>query len=179
MFVNVGPHVTATEGWPWKFEVDLLGSDISLLDAGGIVLALQVTTYVRWHMWFHDRDGKVVKEWHQVLVSLPMLYKLQGPRMLLMAVSPWPETVAHGGQNAVAFKKLKEVNKVLGLIRPSGQISWCLEDITALEKRLQKLEEALDKAHKWMLRGSSDGDLASIMKHEPFDSGRFAGARFA
>ena len=139
VFVNVGPHVTATAGWPWKFEVDLLGSDISLLDAGGIVLALQVTTYVRWHMWFHDRDGKVVKEWHQVLVSLPMLYKLQGPSMLLMAVSPWPvKLIGYGGQVAVAFKKLKEVNKVLGLIRPSGQISWCLEDITALEKRLQK-----------------------------------------
>ena len=79
-------------------------------------MALQVTTYVRWHMWFHDRDGEVVKEWHQVLVSLPMLYKLQGPSMLLMAVSPWPvKLIGYGGQVAVAFKKLEGGQQGSGL----------------------------------------------------------------
>jgi hypothetical protein len=171
--------------------------------AGGVILLLQVSSYIEWEIEFLSAPvqpqfcpapyqegsvpeqlrfspapkGQVVRETHRVFVSIPMMYKLQGPMMMLMAATPWQfKLPSYAARIWNAFQKLEELEKIVAqiLLLKKG---FCPEDIKALEEGLKKIETEAN--HRLQEVGRSNDGLAWRMQNKPDGTGRFAGTRLA
>jgi hypothetical protein len=110
--------------------------------------------------------GPVVRETHRLYFSMPMLHKLEGPRIALMAITPFKlKLPVYASQIANAFLRLRQLDQVLSLITALKK-GFCPEDIRALEEGLKNLEQVLGSGLRWV--GSSGGELASLMKGRQF-----------
>jgi hypothetical protein len=187
--------------------LDLHCSVISTEGAGGIILLLQVSGYIEWEIEFVSAPpllvcrppgpfdispppipgdllscqaptpGKVVRETHRVYFSVPMLYKLAGPRIALMMRSPLKlRLAAYAAQIANAFLKLRQLDRVLALVTAPKK-GFCPEDIRALEAGLKAAEKEMNSSLQWVASGNDD--IASLMKGRPGGVGQFAGSRTA
>jgi hypothetical protein len=179
---------------------------VSSYREGAVILLVQVTGYIEWEIEFVRASpeqvcrapgpfdlrrnppppeegftcaapGPLVREKHRIYFSLPMLHKLAGPRIALMAISPLKFRLAsYAAQIANAFLKMRQLDRALALIAAPKK-GFCPEDIQALEAGLQKLEKELNTGLQWV--GSSGGDIASLMNGWPGGTGKFAGCRSA
>lgn len=182
-------------------EDELIGIDLhcavpSTSGAGGIILLLQVSSYIEWEIEFLAAaqpqfnvplelqpqfcpKAELVRETHRVYVSLPVMYKLAGPRIALMAITPWKlKLPVYAAQIWNAFKKLNELEKPMAAILALKK-GFCPEDIKTLEEALKKAEKELNDLLQQAQQGSSAGDIATRMQHKMEGSGRFAGTRLA
>lgn len=111
-----------------------------------------------------------VRETHRVFFSVPMLYKFEGPRMALMAISPLKLKLgAYGAMIVNAFLKLRQLDGVVSQVLRLKK-GFCPEDIRALEEGLKTLEKELETGLRW-LYSSSDGDIASLMQNRGVGTG--------
>lgn len=111
-----------------------------------------------------------VRETHRVFFSIPMLYKFEGPRMALMAITPFKLKLgAYGAQIVSAFLKLRQVERVMSLVLGLKK-GFCPEDIRAMEEGLRSLEKELGTGLRW-LTSSGDDDIASLMRSRGVGTG--------
>jgi hypothetical protein len=121
---------------------ELIGIDFhcavpSTSAAGAIILLLQVSSYIEWEVEFLNKQGRSVHEIHRVFVSLPMMHKLQGPLIALMALTPWKVKLPmYAAQIWKAFQKLEEIEKPLAKILALKK-GFCPQDIKALMEGLK------------------------------------------
>jgi hypothetical protein len=172
------PRLYAPDGF-LNFGIDLLCAVPTTHGAGGVILLLQTTQYVKWQMSFISASGKMVQEWHRIFVSLPMMLKLQGPRVALMALSPLPiKLVGYAGVVGTAFRAIEEVEKVFKFLL-SVQKTWCPHDVVRLNEGLKALEAEFNIRLQQAKHAAGDlPEIASTMQYKPPGAGEFAGARF-
>jgi hypothetical protein len=175
-------QISRLEGRPADeiIGIDLLCAVPSTARAGAIILLLQASTYVEWMIGFKDQQGAYVLEMHRVFVSIPMMYKLQGPRIALNAISPWYLKLAnYGGQIAVGFKKLNEIEKVMARILKLKK-GFCPEEIKAMVDGLKAFETELNLLLERAARETlGEHEIARRMDANGHQQARFAGARLA
>jgi hypothetical protein len=147
--------------------------------AGGIVMLLQITGYVEWTLSFINTQGRMVVETHRVIVSMPLMYKLMGPRMLLMAASPWKiKLIGYAGMIGKAFKSISEMQEILGKTM-SRKVGFCPKDIENLQEGLKTLETGLNSLIRRAASSSADVELATRMKFSGPGTACFAGTHLA
>jgi hypothetical protein len=143
--------------------------------AGAVILLLQVSSYIEWEIEFLNKQGRSVREIHRVFVSLPMMYKIAGPRVMLMALTPWYlKMPVYAAQIWNAFQKLEELEKPMAEILALRK-GFCPGDINALEEGLKKIETELN----YLIIRVQQGDIARRMENKIDGTGRFTGTRLA
>jgi hypothetical protein len=145
--------------------------------AGGVNLLLQVSTFVDFEIEFETKRGGYAYETHRVFVSLPIMFKLQGPRMALSAASTWPIKIILFAQLIIkGLAKVEEMEKLFGMIL-SLRKGFCPSDIRKLENELKAYEAKLNN----LLRSAAGGGsgIASLMEHKAYGVGYFAGTCMA
>ena len=158
--------------------LDLVCAVPSTQGVGAVILLVQVSSYIEWEFEFTNIKGKTVRETHRVFVSLPMMHKISGPRIALMAITPLKLKLPfYAAQIWNGFKKLSELEKPLAIILALKK-GLCPKDIKALESGLQKAADELNSLLRQAAR-SDEGELARKMDHQPGDAGRFVGTRIA
>lgn len=159
--------------------IDFLCAVPSTSGAGAIILLLQVSAYIEWLVGFHNNQGTYVIEMHRLFVSMPMMFKLQGPRIALMAISPWYIKAAnYASQIVAAFRKIDEIEKVMGRIMNLKK-GFCPDDIKSLEEGLKLFETELNLLLERAASNVYEGEIARRMDHKAHGTGRFAGTRLA
>jgi hypothetical protein len=163
---------------------EIIGIDLhcalpSTQGAGAIILLLQVSAYIEWEVEFMAQSAHTVRETHRVFVSIPMMYKLHGPRIALMALSPWKLKLAsYTAQIAAAFRKIDELEKVMANVVALKK-GFCPKDVAAMESALKAYETQLNQLLQGAAQGTVDGEIARKMDRSGYASGRFAGTRVA
>lgn len=149
------------------------------VDAGGVIVLLQINARIIWELSFINTLGQMVSENHHVFVSMPMMFNLRGPRIALNAILPWPvKLVGYVGIIAKAFRGLDEVESIFAKIL-SRQVGFCPKDVKALQVGLKALETEMNHLLQRGAESLDDRKLASRMNFSPFGTGRFAGTRLA
>lgn len=178
-------QISVLEGRPRDeiIGIDLHCSVIATSGDGGIILLLQVSSYIEWEVEFSSTKGNWVSEWHRVFVSLPMMHKIEGPRVAINLISGkhlWKtKLVGYAAQIAAAFRKLEEMEKVMAPILKLKK-GFCPDDIKAMESALKKYETELNHLLQRAARDPrSDDGIARRMHHDSYGTGRFAGNRVA
>src|SRR5262249_17679000 len=153
---------------------DYLCSVISLEGAGGIILLFQVSSYIEWEIEFRNKKGRTVRETHRIFLSMPLMQKLKGPMIALIAVTPWQAKLPFYAMKIwTSFRKLDEVEKVFAMVAMFHMMGFCHKDIKSLVDLLHDYETELNQLLHRAAMGTSDSDIARRMEH--FDQGsRFA-----
>jgi len=147
--------------------------------AGGIILLLQVSTYLEWEVGFMNQRGRYVNETHRVFLSLPVMHKLQGPMIALMALTPWKLKIpTYIARIAAAFHKISEVEGLIGKVAMLYN-GHCPDDLKRFIESLRVYEIELNNMLQRAAHSTSEGDIAKRMERAPVDSGRFAATRLA
>ncbi|HEV2705330.1 MAG TPA: hypothetical protein VGV59_05365 [Pyrinomonadaceae bacterium] len=185
--ISKNPEIRTFTGQLSKLEGarsdEIIGLDLVCLvpsteGAGAIILLAQVSSYIEWEFEFTNIQGKAVRETHRVFVSLPMMQKISGPRIALMAIIPLKMKLpVYAAQIWNAFKKLSELEKPLAIILALKK-GLCPQDIKALESGLQKAADELNGLLR-QAASSVEGELARTLDHQRGDVGRFVGTRIA
>jgi hypothetical protein len=180
VFFTESPRLYPPDG-ALTLGIDFLGAVLTTDGAGGVLLLLQITQYIKWQRSFISVSGKAVQLWEQIFVSIPMVFKLEGPRMALMALSPLKvKLIGYAGVIGKAFRAIDEVEKVFKLLLSvQERKGWCSDDVTRLVDGLQALEVEYDNQLQQARLMAGGVSYASMMNPKPYGTGRFAGARFA
>lgn len=133
-----------------------------------------------------------VRETHRVFVSLPMLYKIEGPKVLLLALSfragmlfnaPVPMLTIYAAKILNVYRKLREVDNVLHRVNydvVTAQRGFCPDDVRTLQTTLANLEKWLSgKILEVWSTGGDDKNIAGFMRGRGDGAGRFLGDRLA
>jgi hypothetical protein len=167
------PEITYPEGMITDlFAIDVLCAHPYAEGAGGVMLLLQITTYIKWEISFLNQQGQMVRETPMIYCSMPMIYRLKGPLIALRVVSPWQIKIGYyAGMISHLFKKIDEVEAIMALV-VKRRIGFCPSDIQALQKALNVLEAQLNS----YLRGIGAGQIASLLDgSRPAPLARFGG----
>jgi hypothetical protein len=162
----------------------------STVGAGGVIVLLQISACIEAEVEFTSSSSlqealllgyspapRVVREMHRVYVSLPMLYKVPGPRIALMSMSPaWIKLGAYATLIGKAFLEMRQVEQAMEKVLALKE-GLCPEDIRALELGLNKLETEFNSRLEHAIL--SPDDLASSMSRAVDGTARFVGSRVA
>ncbi|RIK73557.1 MAG: hypothetical protein DCC67_17750 [Planctomycetota bacterium] len=189
--------------------IDLLCTTPYFEEAGGVILVLQVSSYIEWEIEFETASappqlsvapwassprqclldsrrqsvleppahspaprGRTVRQTHRIFVSVPMAYKVPGPRLMVMAASAvylkwYLKLPIYAAQIWSAFQKLSELERPLALVQ-SLKKGFCPSDVQALEAGLKALEEELN----WLLRHPQySGETTFALRTRPMPKG--------
>ena len=179
--ISKAPEIWFNPDLPGPYTDPLLGVEfhcavVTTSGAGGVILLLQATGYVVWETGFYSTKNEYVHETHRVRFSLPVMIKLQGPRIALVAISKWPiKLINYVGLIAKTVMQLRELDDVVGMLKLVFKGSFCPEDIDKMVKRLKVMENQLNELLQRAARGSEEGEIARKFERHMHGDGRFAG----
>lgn len=160
-------------------KVDLHCVVPSLSGAGSLIIILQVARFIRFAVGFKNMAGHEVIENHYVYVSMPVMLKIPGPRIGLMAITPlYLKTIPYTGMAVNAFRKLAEVEKVMGQLARFKK-GICPRDIQALEDGLRTTEAEMNGLLRSVSHSQSESDIAMKMDRRGMNDILFAGTMVA
>jgi hypothetical protein len=149
--------------------------------AGAIVLLAQVSANIEWEILFKNTFNMPTREVHAVFASFPVMVKLPGPRIALMAVTPmYLKLPVYAGMAYRVFSRIEEMERVLKVILKL-QKGYCSDDIKGLESGLRAIEQEGNQ-FLWRARQNrrqGPEELAWLMRNKQPGEGLFAGARVA
>ena len=144
--------------------LDYLCSVLSLEGAGGIILLLQVGTYIEWEVGFRTKQNTYVTELHRLFVSLPVMFKISGPQILLSRWLPmWMRLGHYAASIWAGLRKIDELQEMLGTVALL-KTGVCPDDIKTLKESLRKIEEEMNKLLRRAAESAApEGELARLM----------------
>jgi hypothetical protein len=153
-------------GFPYDTDsIDLVCHVISTEGVGGIILLLQVKAALMWKMGFIDTDGFFVTESHRVDISMPILYKISGPRLAFrLTVKGWAKAISYLPSVASLVGALKDIHGVQRVMAKvvSFHKGFCPEDVKALEFGLKALETEIGN---WWRQLVFEADNRNVALH--------------
>lgn len=173
------PLMTDGSWFPTSYRagIDLICSAPSTSGAGGVLIAAQVSRFIRWRTGFISQKGWT-EEYQYIFISVPVLGKIPGPRMALMSITPVAlRAIPYVSMAVNTFSKMLQVEDTMATV-VKFKNGYYARDIDTLIVKLNQMESTVNSAIRNLMDTTLD-QMAKRLDARPPYSAVAVGSRYA